>query len=100
MKISSTQLKSLIAEAVNTKLQESGAFGIDWAKMELLHAQGRLHGKWHVIMTAMKETGDAEKALAVLKSAVATLELHKSQNPPKTEEVPEEDALDFQKLVR
>lgn len=100
MKITETKLKSLIAEAVDKKLQESGAYGIDWEKMALLHAQGRLKGKWAVIMTAMKETGDPEKTLAVLKSAVATLELHKSKNPTQTAAVPEEDPLDFSKLVR
>lgn len=80
MKITVKELKTIIAEAVDRKLQEAGVFGIDWDKMKALHAKGQLKGRWHVIMTAMVEAGgEPEKALALLKSAVAALELHKNK---------------------
>jgi hypothetical protein len=88
MQISITELKKLVKEAVDKKLQEAGMFGIDWEKMKLLQATNRLKGRWRLIMTAVEETGDPEKALAVLKSAVATLELHKSKSPNPEPETP------------
>jgi len=100
MEISLTELRSLIREAVDKKLQEAGMFGIDWEKMKLLQAQGKLKGRWSLIMTAMAGAGgDPEKALALLKSAVATLELHKSHNPKPEQPTPStEDMLDMSKL--
>lgn len=96
MEIKLTELKSLIAEAVSKKLQEAGVFGVDWEKMRLLHRSNKLTGRWNVIMTAMEETGSPEKTLALLKSAVATLELHKSRNPePEVPQTPESDDFDF-----
>lgn len=92
MKITLAELKKLVTEAVDSKLQEAGMFGIDWEKMKLLQATNRLKGRWRLIMTAVEETGDPERALAVLKAAVATLELHKSKSPPKQE--PEAPVVD------
>lgn len=82
MKISTLELRALIQEAVKQRLAEvSSQTGIDWEKMRGLHLTGKLKGKWHVIMTAFLETGDPDMALALLKSAVATLELHKNAQP-------------------
>ena len=101
MKITTLELKAIIQEAVKQKLREvvePSSGGINWEKMKVLHSQGKLHGKWHVIMTAYLETdGSPEKTLATLKSAVATLELHK-QVQPTVEPASEEDMLDFSSL--
>lgn len=90
MKISTLELRALIQEAVKQRLAEvTSQTGIDWENMRFLHLTGKLKGKWQVIMTAFLATGDPEMTLALLKSAVATLELHKNVQPavePSSEE--------------
>jgi len=109
MKISKENLSKMIEEAVTDKLKEhyrggEDAWGINWKEMAWQDAQGgRLSPKWEVIMRArMATSGDMDKALQVLKAAVATLEIHKGrapQAPAPEEPAPSlEDMLDFQKL--
>lgn len=100
MKITKNQLESLIKEAMNsvTSLKENNTWGIDWNKMAYLGSMGdKLSPKWQLIMAARNLSDeDMDKALAILKSAVATLELHKNRSP---KEAPvnsgEDTSMDF-----
>ncbi len=111
MKIKKSDLEKLINECVGAKMDElaetappvpgapSGG-GINWDEMKYLHGRGKLYGKWHVIMTAYLENDEnADKALASLKAAVATLEAKGLGQPPKDQEMASmEDLTDFSKL--
>lgn len=105
MKISLRELKVLISEAVDKKLQEHsptgdiGRGGVNWAELKYQFAKGRLEGSWRLIMTAMEETGgDQERALQLLKAAVAKFESKKSPPPPQEEEPEEMDDPVFRPL--
>lgn len=99
MEIKKSKLNQMINEAVDRALNESNTWGIDWAKMAWLDAQGnKLSPKWAAIMLVRQlVNGDMDRVLAVLKSAVATLELHKNkaQQAPSAEAGPDVDPMDF-----
>jgi hypothetical protein len=68
--------------------EEKGELGIDWEKVKLLQVTNKLKGRWKVIMAAVDEAGGKpENALALLKSAVAALELHKNKTGASSEEM-------------
>lgn len=107
MKIKKEDLEKIIKECVDAKIEEleesmqpDSSKQINWHMMKYLHAKGKLHGKWHIIMTAFLEAGENdEKALAMLKAAVATLEAKKSSNDKPEEEMASlEDLTDFSKF--
>lgn len=107
MKISREGLKKLIGESVAKIVSESDpkppTGGINWDNLTYLHRKGqmsRLNPKWQVIMTVREIVGgDMDRALAILKAAVATLEAGKSAMPAKpVADEPSEDPLDFASL--
>lgn len=99
MEIKKSKLNEMINEAVDRALNESNTWGIDWAKMAWLDAQGnKLSPKWAAIMLVRQLVGgDMDRVLAVLKSAVSTLELHKNkaQQAPSAEASADVDPFDF-----
>ncbi len=103
MKVTRDQIKKLIGESVK-KITESADEGINWDNLTYLNKGGklsRLSPKWQVILLARQLAGnDFERMLAILKSAVATLEAKKSSQPPAEDPSGEpEGSLDFASLV-
>jgi len=91
MKISLKELKVLISEAVDNKIQESPTGDIgsthSWANLKYLLGRGHLEGSWRVIMTAMEETGgDPQRAMFLLKTSIAKLEIKLEKEPKPSEE--------------
>lgn len=98
MEVTKSQLVKLIKEAADRAINESNSWGIDWAQVAWAEAQGnKLSPKWAVIMLARQLVkGDMDRTLAVLKSAVATLELHKSKSAqPEVSPSPDDEMMDF-----
>lgn len=110
MKIKKEALEKIIQECVSAKIRELSenqkiAPGvlqeINWGSMKYLHGRGKLHGKWHILMTAFIESNeDEEAALRMLKMAVATIEASRQRKEDeKTEMASIEDLTDFSKLL-
>lgn len=100
MEINKKDLNKLIEEAVTRVIKESpgNTWGVDWAKMAWLDARGnKLSPKWAAIMFVRQLLqGDMDRTLAVLKSAVATLELHKNKSAqPEVGPSPDDEPMDF-----
>lgn len=99
MEVKQSELKKMIEESVTRVLSESNTWGIDWANVAWLDAVGgKLSPKWAAIMFVRQLLkGDMDRTLAVLKSAVATLELHKNRSKEQTpaESLPSEEPMDF-----
>lgn len=72
--------------------------GIRWDNMQVLNGQGKLKGKWVVIMKAYQEAkGDEEVALRLLKAAAATLEPNIVKKKPE-EMASQAELTDFSKF--
>jgi hypothetical protein len=71
--------EEIVVQPTDELREEKGEFGIDWEKVKYLQATNKLKGRWKVIVAAVDEAGSPENALALLKSAVAALELHKNK---------------------
>lgn len=125
MKIKKETLQKIINECVAAKISELSestdarmylaehsllSEGFNWDNMKYLHGRGKLHGKWHIIMTAYLEAGeDPDRAMAMLTAAVATMQASKERDkaaqtlaankPEDAEMASVEDLTDFSKLV-
>lgn len=115
MKISKEHLDKMIKESVSTLTEKKSTikespspaltWGINWPEMADLARRNAAGPKWKIIMKAHEVSNSPEEALALLKSAVATLELHKNKHGQQEKRVSftdkdEEEMLDFGKFIK